>query len=447
MISAIFHDLLTQYKTWTALSEFLMSETGGSLRIYDRSTPEVPFALIRYVKGKSNMSLPHVRAFRSVVWDTLENRPVSVTPFKSEDGETLPTSANDSTVGYTVERFLDGVMIGSFWDRYNNHWRIHTRSTLDATSRYYSQDKTFKQMFDEFLNVARFNWDSLDKAYSYTWVLQHPENRIVVPVTLVGATIVQRVKVGDSSVTVEDSLAPLHVQSPMPTWTDVRARLADWNTRFKHTAQGLVVKETATGRRWKIRTGEYNRVRLLRTNTPRRDYLWLTLWRSGDLKQYLTLFPEERGPSDILINKWKRVTNDVFHFYKDVFKARSLDKKQIPAKYRPFVFGLHGVFIETLKPAGKTVVWKSVLDYMNGRDVAQMLYALNWDLRESLKKSGVTTIPIEPQSSVGTEVSSNEQPSVIFKRKEHDDEDMPDLVPVSELMAEFVQTATPVAIL
>lgn len=433
MSSSVFQSLFTRFPSWTALSDYLVSEEGGSLRVYDRSTPEDPFALVRYVKGKSNLTLPHVRAFRSVVWDTLENRPVSVTPFKSEDGETLPSTDDESTAGYKVERFLDGVMIGAFWDRYNNKWRIHTRSTLDGGSRYYSQTKTFKQMFDEFLNATQFNWDTLDKSSSYTWVLQHPENRVVVPVTRVNATLVQKVNLSNGLVTYDNAASKsLEVLSPLATWTDVRARLADWNTRFKHTVQGLVVKNS-DGQRWKIRTSEYSRIRRMRTNTARLDYLWLSLWRSGGLREYLTLYPEERLETDKIVSKWKRITNDVFHIYTDVFKARSLDKKAVHAKYRPFVYGLHGVFVETLKPAGKTVVWKTVLDYMNGRDVAQMLFAINWEMRESMKQ--MPNIPLEPQVTVGTDVL----PTVVWTSPPTQEEDLPDQVPISDTLAMLQQ--------
>lgn len=428
MNSTIFSSLFNRFTTWPSLSEFLTSEEGGFLRVSDRSTPENPFALIRYVKGKSTLTLPHVRAFRSVVWDTLENRPVSVTPFKSEDGESLPETEGEATTDYTVERFVDGVMIGAFWDRYSNQWRIHTRSTLDGNSRFFSQTKTFKQMFDEFAVLSGLDWSAMDKACSYTWLLQHPENRVVVPVTRVTATLVQKVSLTLGVLVCDNSVTkPLEMLSPLATWTDVRARLADWNTRFKHTVQGLVVKDNA-GRRWKIRTAEYNRVRRLRTNTARLDYLWLTMWRNGGLSEYLTLFPEERRSSEQVINQWKRITNDVFHIYVDTFKARTLDKKAIHPKYRPFVYGLHGLYMETLKPAGKTVVWKTVLDYMNGRDVAQMLFAINWDVRQAAKQ--FPTIPLEPQVTVGTAFD--------------DDKDTPDLGPrpVRSTTANATATAT-----
>ena len=430
MSSSVFTNLLAQYKSWSSLSEFLTSDAGGSLRVYDRSTPENPFALIRYVKGKSNLTLPHVRAFRSVVWDTLENRPVSVSCFKSEDGESLP-SKEGSTEGYSIERFLDGVMIGGFWDKYTGKWRIHTRSTLDATSRYYRPDLTFRDMFMEYVDkVNPLLWTTLDKNCSYTWVLQHSANRVVVPVTQVNATIVQKTLIDSSGNVTFDNANDLKINIPMPTWQSVEACLSDWNNRYKYQVQGIVVKN-AEGKRWKIRTSEYNRVRHIRSNTARRDYLWLTLWRSNGLKQYLALFPEERTLCDGVISRWKRITNDVFHIYTDVFKARSLDKKTIPPKYRPFVYGLHSQYMETLKPAGKSVSWKSALDYMNGRDVAQMLFAINWEARMAMKQMGAPSVPLEPPVSVGSEVQATE-PEVIFQRSVTDeDTDMPDLVPVS----------------
>jgi hypothetical protein len=155
-----------------------------------------------------------------------------------------------------------------------------------------------------------------------------------------------------------------------------------------------------------MRTPEYNRVRKLRGNSARRDFLWLNAWQAGTLRDYLMLFPEERAESDAVINRWKRVTNDVFHIYTDVFKARSLAKTAIPPKYRPLVYGIHSLYLDTLKPVNKSVDWRSVLGYMNNRDTAQMLFVINWEARQAATQLGVPSIPIEPPSTVGTEVTA-----------------------------------------
>ena len=395
-MSSIFSELRAVYVTWPALCAYLKSEEGGSLRVDDRSTQENPFALIRYVKGKSNLSFPHVRAFRSVVWDTIENRPVSVTSFKSEDGECLPTGSVENC---RVEPFLDGVMIGLFYDKYSNNWRIHTRSTLDAHCRYYSQTKTFSEMFTEAFHTSIY--ETLDKNASYTYILQHAENRIVTPVHgIPRALCVDKALIQPSGIVqFVNSTAPAVL-----SWDAVRASLVDLNAHFGHRVQGLVIRNNENGKRYKVRTPEYNRVRRLRGNSARRDYLWLQAWHEGTLHDYLALFPEEHHTANSCIQRWKQITNDVYHIYTDVFKARSLPKSAIPPKYRPLVYGIHNMYLDTLKPAGKSIDWRTTLEYMNNRDTAQMLFVINWEVRQATKQLGTPSIPLEPPVTVGTDI-------------------------------------------
>ncbi len=419
MSSNIFHDLITSYTTWPALSSFLTSEDGGSLRVEDHSTPTNPFALIRYMKGKSDLTKPHVPAFRSVIWDTLENRPVSVTAFKSHTGTDLPT---ESPIGdFTLEHFMDGVMIGMFWDKYNKAWRIHTRSTLDARCRYFSQNKTFATMFTEALGSERGAIETaLNVNTSYTWILQHPENRIVVPVKEPRAYCAEAITItATGTVTISAVPAAAHpvlrIVLASPSWVNVQTLLADWDRRFGHTVQGLVAKNGFD--RFKVRTAKYNVVRRMRGNSARRDYLWLSEWRSGMLPGYLTLFPEERSQANATIGRWKTATNEIYQMYVAVFKARNTPKTQIPPKYRPLVYSLHNLYLNTLKPTGKSLDWKACLAFMNERDIAQMLFVINWDLRQAMKRVGMSAIPIEPSATapstaVDTDAAAEDEEAV-----------------------------------
>ena len=325
-MNSTFSTLMKTYTSWSALSSYLQSEEGGKLQVNDYSSAEQPFVLIRYVKGKSDLTKPHVRAFRSVVWDVLENRPVSVTPYKSMDGESLPET--ESLEGYTVEAFADGVLIGMFYDKYNSVWRIHTRSTLNAKCRFYSEIKTFATMFQEAMGVQQLTPASLsagdNRDISYSWVLQHPENRIVVPAPVPRATLVQAVRIGADGVVTN---APEELTgrgyaiasvSGLTTTALVRERLKEFDAKYAHTFQGFVVK-SADGTRWKMRGAEYNRIRSFRSNTPRRDFMWMTLWRTGKLYDYLKYFPEEKFAANAFVARWKSMTSDVYHIYVDVF--------------------------------------------------------------------------------------------------------------------------------
>lgn len=404
---SVFADLLKTYTTWGALKTWLTSAEGGALRVEDYSTPENPYALIRYVKGRSDMSLPHVGAFRSVVWDVMENRPACVTSFKSAAGESLPS---DDFARYSIQQFVDGVMIGMFWDKYNACWRIHTRSVLEANSRYFSQTQTFAAMFWGAIRDCDLN--ALDRDCSYTWILQHPENRIVCPVSRPRAFVVDAARITADCASFLEAFpfgGAAKFGAPK-SWDDVRALQVDMDRRYRHEIQGLVVKRVgAAHERWKIRGSEYNRVRHVRGNTARRDFLWLDSWRTDKLRDYLALFPEERAAANATVEKWKRACSDAYHIYVDVFKARSLAKTAIPLKYRPLVYGLHGQYIDALKPANKTVNWKSALEYLNTRDTAQMLFVVNWEVRNAAKSLGLASIPIEPTATVGTTVEGSDE--------------------------------------
>ena len=75
----------------------------------------------------------------------------------------------------TVEEFIDGTMINLF---YHDKWTISTRSCLYADCNWYS-NKKFNTMFEEAEKNYKIDYNLLNKNYCYTFVLQHPENRIV----------------------------------------------------------------------------------------------------------------------------------------------------------------------------------------------------------------------------------------------------------------------------
>ena len=407
----VYANLIRDYPSWEALKVHLTGD-GLRLRVDDSGcTPDSPYALIRYVKGISNMESPVVRAFRSVVWDTLENRPVCATSWKSASGESVPETpfrSEDGTPNFTIEHFPDGTLIGMFWDKYSSSWRIHTRSVLNARSRFYSQTKTFAQMFEE----AHVDHSVLDKTRCYTWVLQHPENRIVCATPVPKALLVDVATIGaDNSLTWHPSSQVLPATG-LADWNAVRARVGEWNTRFRHNCQGLVIK-ASDGRRWKLRCEEYNAAHQLRGNSPRLDFLYLNRWRTDTLNTYLAIYPEERHAANAVISQWKAVTTSVYHIYCDVFKGRTLPKTEILPKYRPLVYGLHSLYLNTLKPAGKTVDWKACLEWMNGRDTPQMLFVINWDYRmvaRALERPA--EIPVEPSvAAASTTIAAVEEES------------------------------------
>lgn len=388
-MNSVYKNLISTYNNSNDLFEYLKSEAGGKLFIDTKNVSETnPFAMIRYRKGESNFSVEHVKYFRSVVWNVQTNRPVSVTPPKSNNGESMPI---EDINNFNVSTFIDGVMIAQFYD--GTKWNIHTRSTLGAKCRYYSNEKTFAEMFEEAKDDDHES--KLDIKNCYTFILQHPENRIVTSVSSpkLKCVAVYKIEEDNTITTIDLTTITLHKpnQFHFDNWPAINAKLIQWNELYKYNFQGFVMINKLTQERFKIRTDKYKEVRLIRQNTPRRDFVWLSEWSKGYLKQYLKIYPEETIPANELINKYKTFSSEVFKIYSEVFKARTMEKKDIPMKYRLFVYGLHKHYHEILKPSGKSVSWNDTREFMNTRDIPMMLFGINYDYR--IKKS---EIQIEP---------------------------------------------------
>jgi hypothetical protein len=319
-----------------------------------------------------------------------------VTPPKSNEGESLPT---DDITNYKISTFIDGVLIGQYYN--GGEWKIHTRSTLGANCRYYSNEKTFAMMFEEAKTADHES--KLDISMCYSFILQHPENRIVSSVTSPKIYLVDAYKINDDNSVSNVDMSTIDLRKPnsftFENWNALSTKLTEWNILYKHNFQGFVMT-SENNDRWKVRTSEYKRVRMIRQNTPRRDYIWLTEWSKGHLRQYLKCYPEETEAANNIVNKYKIFSSEVFKIYTDVFKAKSMERKDIPVKYRPFIYALHKNYFEVLKPSGKTVSWSEAREFMNRRDIPLMLFGINYELRRHAE-----TIPIEPASEAHSEIS------------------------------------------
>ena len=67
---------------------------------------------------------------------------------------------------------------GSFNERHN--WYTATTKCIDARKSYWSSEKTFNDMFWEIFDDSNFDVSDLNTDYTYSFILLHQENRIVV---------------------------------------------------------------------------------------------------------------------------------------------------------------------------------------------------------------------------------------------------------------------------
>ena len=120
--------------------------------------------------------------FRSIICDN-NGKILSFAPPKAMDFDIFSQTTLFEDCKF--QEFIEGTMINLFWDTTLNDWNMATRSNIGAKCKFNMDEEiTFRHMFLEAMNATGIEFEYLEKNICYSFVLQHPKNRIVVPITV-----------------------------------------------------------------------------------------------------------------------------------------------------------------------------------------------------------------------------------------------------------------------
>jgi hypothetical protein len=404
-----FQTLVQRFPTWAELRPHLESAEGGKLRVIQEEGARL--AVIRYVKGRSDVN--KCGPFRSVVWDTETQRPLCVAPVKAREG--MPP-VNKELVA--TEDFVDGFMVNAFLDP-AGQLRIATRSQLDGANSFYSS-KTFAQLFDEALATTPFvDRDGLRQALAayatdgtafVSFVVQHPEHRIVVKPIAPALYVVQMgsaTQLSVSPLTWPAPFARLQVPSyPVRTFhseDEVRDLLQRTSVQRGWRWQGLVFKDT-NGDRWRLRTPTYTMLRELRGSEATGVERFLRLRSEGKVMEYLKHYGEERQEFWQFEQTFRARTSEVLAAYSDVHKSHKVAFKDLPAALQPAVFQLHLKWRNELRERGFKVRIQNAIDVVN--------HLRDFEQRRLMEAAAYVAItPVAPPAEGHTTPPSEEEPT------------------------------------
>jgi hypothetical protein len=434
---AVFKDLLQTYTTWNQLKTYLESEAGGLFRVVD-TAEDGGLCLIRYDKGVSNMSLPHSKWFRSVVWDVRVNRPVCIAPCKTSNGP-LPYRTLDAATeaGVVCQENLEGFMVNCFLRKGDTALHITTRSKLDATGTFYST-KTFRQLFceayadtydledasEERIQASLEDLkDAEDVAVCYSFLVQHREHRIVQSDVSNRVYLIYKGLVhSDGSITVEDTPATCGGKEnvcviPMDrtlladktggsTYAQVVARrllqeeqgqekgqgqeppgeVEEWAKKFISSKSrdflGLICKDRA-GNRWRFRSDKYSAIRSLRGNSPSVRDRFCQLYTSNLLHQYLEYYPEDSWEMSVCLMHMNAIIKMMYNLYVELHirKTRRIDS--IDKMFHPHLYKIQGIYLTQLLPAKKTMNLHEVQLYLHKQPWQRLSFLIRNTVGES----------------------------------------------------------------
>ncbi len=385
------------------------------------------YTVIKYKKDNLKMladgeGFETVSKFRSVI--VRGNKVVVYSPEKSLSFDKFTTKYPDTNDCW-AEDFVDGTMINVFYDNVNETWEIATKSTVGGNMVFFNDIKnydlfnnetneqqtgniTFRSMFFESCKFSNFDLNSLDKQYSYSFVMQHPFNRIVTPVQ---TPLLYLVKVYDIDNTnfpvvsiVEKSIHEFVIKPPCvfadttiqfinkyPIATPYQDIYDHFNNRMAPFHCVGTIIYNVDGTRTKIRNINYEDVRKLRGNQPKLQFNYYSLKKEGKIKEFLHYYPEHM----ILFNKFKLAMFEYTHLlhtnYVNCFIKKEKPLKEYEFQYKNHMYALHQLYKNNLKAEGKVVDKKVVINYVNALHPAQQMHAVNYKFN-STEKDTVDTV-------------------------------------------------------
>jgi hypothetical protein len=356
-----------------------------------------------------------ISKFRSVI--VRNNKVVCFAPEKSLDYSFFVNAY--SAENSWLEDYIDGTMINVFYDNIKQTWEIATRSTVGGNIVFFNDVKnykyfdnnnyfkdyynlTFRSMFFEACNICNLDLNCLDEKYVYSFVLQHPFNRIVTPIV---SPVIYLVKVYEIIHPINNVLSvnnldqvtinEINIQSllncppyiflnsnikfvnkyPLTSFEEIKSYYASGNAGYNCVGCFLYSKD---GTRSKIRNASYEEVRKLRGNQPKLQFNYLSLKQQNKVGEFLQYYPEHT----VIFNKFKlalyHYTSNLFMNYISCFIRKEKPLKEYEFEYKSHMYKLHEKYKTELKPHSKIIDKKYVIDYVNGLHPAQQMFIINY---------------------------------------------------------------------
>ena len=302
-----------------------------------------------------------------------------------------------------INEIVEGTMINLFYDCRTESWQLATKSAVGANYSYYDYNiledsndpktkkrMTFRDMFIDALdeplyvdiNKAAFI-PMLDKTYCYSFVLQHPQNHIVLQMIQPAVYLVALYKI--KNYTNEIATAQYIPLNEAKKWSSLKhskirfpTEYTDRTNDYKFIKEsfcagysypylpGFMFTDQTTGDRMTMRNDRYEYIKELRGNYSHVQYLYLNLLRTGRITEFLSWFPIYKNIFYKNYELYKTFVASVHNAYMDIYVHKHKNIS-VDSNIKYIIHKINSeVFIPSLKGERMTItrrfVWKYLLD-------------------------------------------------------------------------------------
>jgi len=336
---------------------------------------------------------------KSVVLNS-KNRVVCFSPPKSILFDTFCKSYSEEDPNFmdsiVAEEYVEGIMINVFWDEtigLTGSWEIATRNNVGC-DYIYRKNKTVREIFLEACIKSNMEIDLLEKRFSYTFILQHPNcdlvtnHKINEGIQLYLIKVYEIVTTGDGTVNIFNvELDKSFLENSNFTHIKFPEIYYDWNTYIElkekyasinapYSNMGVVVYNKNTLVRSRIKNPNYERVYNSKTEDFKNEYLYLSLRKQKKLETYLEEYPQYKESFWSCKKYLHLFTENLFQMYIKYYIQKMKKLRDIPSSLHFHLKSLHKIYMSQLKPVKKYVKIATVVEYVNALNPLVLMHSL-----------------------------------------------------------------------
>lgn len=364
-----------------------------------------------------------LRYYRSVILDENNHILCFAPPNSIPTDQFISKYCNDPTCGLRedsipdnvyMNEIIEGTMINVFYDPRIQSWQLATRGAVGGNYWFFrnsyddndesASQKTFKQMFIECfctdaadLNQIPF-FETLPKDYSYSFVLQHPDNHIVLNIERPTLYLVAVYDKRETSVinipqTIYENweifvnvrgiieFPPCFTEN---SYSEVISKYCSVQSSYNRV--GVMATNMMTGERCAISNPAYEELKKLRGNNPNMQYQYFALEHAGQTALFLQYFPMYKKLFFQFSKQYQEFITNVHQSYFSYY----VKKEGIPIAKKFFIHASkihHNIFLPALTNGTKQIITRKVVkDYFDAMTPSEQLYYLNYDRRQLAKE-------------------------------------------------------------
>lgn len=290
------------------------------------------------------------------------------------------------TGAITFEEFVEGTMINVFYDDINDNWELSTRSIVGGKTKFFNDSNmNFREMFLDAMNTIGLSFDDLNKEYSYSFVLQHPEHQFIKQISIPKLYLCELFKCHQNIVhkldfrtmgILKDKVFYPDILDEFHSIDDVEEAMT--SGKFDFTFQGVVIHLGQL--RTKIRNINYNKAALIRGNQPKMLYRFIELTKTNEVNTFVNYFPRYKDKIqnyNAIFNLMIKTLHSCVSNYCIVEFMRDIEK--YPFEFRPHIIALFEMHRQIKRKNTFNVSLEEVKQYILLLPCPRIMFIINYN--------------------------------------------------------------------